>query len=216
MVTAAVLGNNEVLVASSVEGLGVREMAVVGSGASGIGMTDDVMDDGDGVADGGWVRWIRWWGGDGGSAGRWTGGGSRDFRREGSGDGRGGWWRGVDDDVVVEMVVMLTAWSGSRGGGGCGGVRWRLRNSLLKNHDSGDIGGVDGDEMMKMDIKSIRIDEANGYKVVQAGTASGPNNSNITMKTITNGDGMGREDISRNNIPRIKFNKWEELARELM
>ncbi|GKC55352.1 hypothetical protein Tco_1078097 [Tanacetum coccineum] len=24
------------------------------------------------------------------------------------------------------------------------------------------------------------------------------------------------EDISRNNIPRIKFNKWEELARGLM
>ncbi|GKD69517.1 hypothetical protein Tco_1323607, partial [Tanacetum coccineum] len=29
-------------------------------------------------------------------------------------------------------------------------------------------------------------------------------------------DEVEGEDISRNNIPKIKFNKWEELAGELM
>ncbi|GJX61919.1 hypothetical protein Tco_0294819 [Tanacetum coccineum] len=54
-------------------------------------------------------------------------------------------------------------------------------------------------------------------KVVSVGTAPGPNNSDHNVNTITNGDGMPRMRTFReNNIPRIKFNKWEELAEELM
>ncbi|GJW93227.1 hypothetical protein Tco_0172899 [Tanacetum coccineum] len=52
-------------------------------------------------------------------------------------------------------------------------------------------------------------------KVVPAGTASGPNNSkhnnNYNKRCCAK---IG--NISRNNIPGIKFNKWEELMGELM
>ncbi|GJY62825.1 hypothetical protein Tco_0464285 [Tanacetum coccineum] len=54
-------------------------------------------------------------------------------------------------------------------------------------------------------------------EVVPVGDSPGPNNSYRNVNTITNGNGMPRmRTISRNNIPRIKFNKWEEFAKELM
>ncbi|GJR32856.1 hypothetical protein Tco_1109088 [Tanacetum coccineum] len=44
-----------------------------------------------------------------------------------------------------------------------------------------------------------------------------PTTATIMTITIINGDGMpGVRNISRNNIPRMKFNKWEKLEEEFM
>ncbi|GJV05511.1 hypothetical protein Tco_1343167 [Tanacetum coccineum] len=54
-------------------------------------------------------------------------------------------------------------------------------------------------------------------KVVPARTTPGPNNINHNDNNPNKWRwDAENEDISRINIPRMKFNKWEELAEELM
>ncbi|GKA39693.1 hypothetical protein Tco_0732244 [Tanacetum coccineum] len=54
-------------------------------------------------------------------------------------------------------------------------------------------------------------------KVVRAGTAHGPNNSKHNNNNYNRRRwDVKSEGISRNNIPRIKVNEWEELVGELM
>ncbi|GJS56926.1 hypothetical protein Tco_0651710 [Tanacetum coccineum] len=51
----------------------------------------------------------------------------------------------------------------------------------------------------------------------ELGPLQDPTTATITAIIITNGDGIWRVRTFReNNIPRIKVNNWEELARELM
>ncbi|GJZ71010.1 hypothetical protein Tco_0634861 [Tanacetum coccineum] len=154
-----------------------------------------VRDDGSGGCGGGGDEW-RWWCG-------WCGGSVLGVAWDGmeAVGGAGGWW-------PESGRKWCRKWEEGMGLGLMTAINALLRKTL--NSES-----IEGESVVAC-LSGLRGLHYLLDKVVQAGTTPGPNNSNITTKTITNGDGMWREDISRNNIPRIKFNKWEELAGETM
>ncbi|GJX81211.1 hypothetical protein Tco_0329360 [Tanacetum coccineum] len=129
---------------------------------------------------------------------------------------RGGvdrWWVDVGDDV--------------------GGSVWSRGGDVMarRGFGCGAAGSVEGwsESCRRWPVKWERKKGASVYSVLKGchylleklqrsgrDPAPGPQHQHITTKTITKGDGMGREDILRNNLARIKFNKWEELTGELM
>ncbi|GKA53107.1 hypothetical protein Tco_0746422, partial [Tanacetum coccineum] len=131
--------------------------------------------------------------------------------------------------VVVMMlsVLVVRRWWLPGGGDGVGGVSGRdgMEEMMIWWFGSWPEswpGKMAATGTRRKNIENVCLSGLMGLnylmnKVVQAGTAPGPNNSNHNDNNYYKWWwDAENEDISRNNIPRIKFNKWEELAEELM
>ncbi|GJS58935.1 hypothetical protein Tco_0653719 [Tanacetum coccineum] len=113
-------------------------------------------------------------------------------------------WCDCCGEEMEAEVGMGVAWDGSGGDVGCGGDRdggGRRRRQICQKKGGKSLNSE------SIDGESVVRHKANGWglhyileKVVPVGTASGLNNSDHNVNTITNGDGMQRVRTFRETI----------------